>query len=87
MAVVVAVLMISEAAHWCAVCGGSPDRKIVDQVEGKPRCELCAAADRQLGDFKPARPDGNAMSRVANPAAWDEWVRISTREDIPDGLC
>lgn len=69
--------------HWCSVCGGSPDRKIVDKSEGMPRCEVCSAAGRGGEDWNPftrghtpARPNGNAMRAHGTPA-WDEWVRIS----------
>lgn len=78
------------SAHWCAVCGGSPDRKIVDEVDGLPRCEICAAEGLHLEDWNPrtrnqppARPDGNAMNAINNPDGWDAWVRLSESWGYP----
>jgi hypothetical protein len=77
------------SSHWCAVCGGAPDRKIFDQVNCLPRCEVCAAAGRGFDDWNPrtrgtapVQPDGNAMRSHGTPA-WDEWVRISESWGYP----
>lgn len=75
--------MSSETPHWCAVCGGAPDRKVVDYVSGMPRCEVCSNDNLGIGDWNPRtrgrtapQPDGNAMRAYGTPA-YDEWVRIS----------
>lgn len=78
-------------SHWCAVCGGAPDRKIVDGLDGGlPRCEVCAADNRDLQDWNPRtrrrgprRPDGNAMNAKRDPDAWAEWCRISESWGMP----
>lgn len=75
---------MAAASSWCAVCGGSPERAIVDQIDGMPRCAVCSAAGYGLRDWNPrtrnrpsAQPDGNASNAARNPDGWNEWLRIS----------
>lgn len=69
---------------WCSICGGAPDRAIVDQIDGGPRCEVCKAEGRRPGDWNPrtrhrpdVRPEGNAANAINNPDGWNAWLQLS----------
>lgn len=70
--------------QWCAGCGGGRPRSRYQPVTiryGNPYCPRCIERDTE--HMANVRPDGNVMNRHRDPAAWDEWVRISDSWGYP----